>query len=364
LLAQAAPSGAGGDQGSPASSPSSEESSSATALAQRGYLRRSQDDLPGAIADFEAALGKAGLDPDQAGRIRAAMVEARLQQAVTSAFEQAGESGTAIKDALHGTWLGHALHPMLVAIPIGSWTTAAVLDVVGAHQGADTAVGFGILAALPTAASGLVDWSYTEGKPRRVGFAHAALNGGALTFYSASWLARKSGHRGLGITLSTLGFALVGASGYLGGELSYTLGQGVNRNAWSPEVEQLAPSPTEFVPVVKADEVREGALTAAEVSLGEVKVPLVLMRKGQEILALNGTCSHLAGPLAEGKLVDEWCVECPWHQSRFDFRDGSVQQGPAAYPQPKFDARIVDGMVEVRAADAPADAVDRLLESV
>jgi nitrite reductase/ring-hydroxylating ferredoxin subunit len=239
-----------------------------------------------------------------------------------------------------------------------------VLDVVGSRRGADTAIGLGILAALPTAASGLVDWSYTEGKPRRVGFAHAALNSAALTCYGLSWMARRRGHRGIGVTLSTLGMALVSSAGYLGGELSYTLGQGINRNAWSPEVEQLAPSPSNFVPVVKADEVREGVLTAAEVSLGEVTVPLVLMRKGQEILALNATCSHLAGPLAEGKLVDEWCVECPWHQSRFDFRDGSVQQGPAAYAQPKFEARISNGMVEVRPAASPADAVDRLLTSV
>jgi nitrite reductase/ring-hydroxylating ferredoxin subunit len=254
---------------------------------------------------------------------------------------------------------------MLVVLPIGAWTTAAVLDAVGEGDAADTAVGFGILSSLPTAAAGLVDWSYTEGKPRRVGFAHAALNGGALAAYGLSWLARKSGHRGLGVTLSTAGFALVGMSGYLGGELSYTLGWGVNRNAWSPEVEQLAPSSPDFVPTeVKADDVREGVLTAAEVSLGETKIPLVLMRKGHEILALNATCSHLAGPLAEGKLVDEWCVECPWHQSRFDFRDGSVQQGPAAYAQPKFEVRVSNGMVEVRPAVSPADAVDRLLASV
>lgn len=288
----------------------------------------------------------------------------QLQQAVTSTFEQMGERGVAVKDVLHGTWLGHALHPALVAIPIGAWSTASVLDMVGSRRGADTAIGLGILAALPTAASGLVDWSYTEGKPRRIGLAHAALNSAALTCYGLSWLARRGGHRGLGITLSTLGMALVSSAGYLGGELSYTLGQGINRNAWSPEVEQLAPSPTDFTPVISADKVHEGVLTAAEVSLGDVKVPLVLMRKGQEVLALNATCSHLAGPLAEGKLVDEWCVECPWHQSRFDFRDGSVQQGPAAYPQPKFDARIVNGMVEVRPAVSPADAVDRLLASV
>jgi nitrite reductase/ring-hydroxylating ferredoxin subunit/uncharacterized membrane protein len=288
----------------------------------------------------------------------------QLQGAVTTAFEQAGESGTAIKDVLHGTWLGHVLHPALVALPIGSWTTAAVLDMLGEREGADTAVGFGILASLPTAASGLVDWSYTEGKPRRLGFAHAALNGTALGFYGLSWLARKGGHRGLGLALSTAGLSLVGVAGYLGGELSYTLGWGVNRNAWSPEVEKLAPNSSDFVPVIEEEEVGEGVLTAAEATLGDVKVPLVLMRKGREILALNATCSHLAGPLAEGKLVDEWCVECPWHQSRFDFRDGSVQQGPAAYPQPKFEARIMNGMVEVRPAESPADAVDRLLASV
>src|SRR6185312_7004426 len=98
-------------------------------------------------------------------------------------------------DVLHGSWLGHALHPALVALPIGAWTTSAVLDMVGARKGADTALGLGILASLPTAASGLVDWSYTEGKPKRLGFAHAALNTAALTCYTTSWLARRSGHR-------------------------------------------------------------------------------------------------------------------------------------------------------------------------
>jgi nitrite reductase/ring-hydroxylating ferredoxin subunit/uncharacterized membrane protein len=288
----------------------------------------------------------------------------RLQKAVGATFDQAGERGTVLKNALQGTWLGHPLHPALVAVPIGGWTMAAVLDLVGARQAADTAVGFGIVTSLPTAAAGLVDWSYTQGKPRRLGLAHATLNSAALACYTTSWLARKAGQRGVGIALSTVGLSLIGVAGYLGGELSYSLGQGVNRNAWSPEVEQVGPNPTDFVPVIKADDVREGRITGAEVKLGDATVPLVLMRKGREILALNGTCSHLGGPLAEGKLVDEWCVECPWHASRFDFRDGSVTQGPSAYPQSRYDTRVVDGMVEVRPAASPADAVDRLIASV
>ena len=288
----------------------------------------------------------------------------QLQEKVTAAFESAGETGAAIKDVLHGTWLGHAFHPMLVAVPIGAWTTAALLDLVAARKGADTAIGLGVLAALPTAASGLVDWSYTEGKPRRVGLAHAALNSAALACYGTSWLARRSGHRGLGVALSTLGLGLVSAGGYLGGELSYTLGQGVNRNAWSPEVEQTSEQPDAFVAVMPASDLREGVLTEAAVTLFDVVVPLVLVRKGAEVFALNSRCSHLGGPLAEGKLVNEWCVECPWHASRFDIRDGSVDQGPAVYPQSRFQARIHNGMVEVRPAPDAADAVDRLLASV
>lgn len=288
----------------------------------------------------------------------------QLQGFVNSTFESAGESGTKIKDALHGTWLGHALHPMLVTVPIGAWTTAAVLDLVGSKDGADTALGFGILASLPAVSAGLADWSYTEGKPRRLGYVHAALNSAALACYGLSWMARRGGRRGLGVSLSTVGLGLVGVSGYLGGELSYSLGQGVNRNAWSPEVEQTSEPPSDFMPVISASELREGIPTAAEVSLFDTPVSLVLVKKGREVFALNARCSHLGAPLAEGKLVNEWCIECPWHQSRFDIRDGSVEQGPAVYPQSRFQARLENGMVEVRPVSAPADAVDKMLASV
>src|SRR4051794_35882009 len=69
-----------------------------------------------------------------------------------------------VKDTLSGTPLGHALHPLLTDIPIGTWTSAGLLDVVGG-AGSRTAsrrlIATGILAALPTAASGLNDWADT-----------------------------------------------------------------------------------------------------------------------------------------------------------------------------------------------------------
>ncbi|MDQ4023993.1 MAG: hypothetical protein M3217_00660 [Actinomycetota bacterium] len=36
-----------------------------------------------------------------------------------------------VKDAISGAWLGHALHPLLTDIPIGTWSSAAILDLVG-----------------------------------------------------------------------------------------------------------------------------------------------------------------------------------------------------------------------------------------
>jgi nitrite reductase/ring-hydroxylating ferredoxin subunit len=179
---------------------------------------------------------------------------------------------------------------------------------------------------------------------------HAALNSAALTCYTASWLARRSGHGGLGVTLSTVGLGLVSTGAYLGGEISYTLGFGINRNAWSPEVEDLSDKLDDFQEVASFDDLREGRVNAATLTIDGEDIPLILLLRGREVLALNGTCSHMGAPLAEGRIVEEWCVECPWHGSRFDFRDGEAVKGPAAYPQPRFETRIRDGKVDARLA--------------
>src|SRR5947199_3809019 len=81
-----------------------------------------------------------------------------------------------VKDVLSGTWLGHPLHPMLTDLPIGFWTSSLLLDLVGgrrAHAASDRLMALGILSALPTAASGLSDWSDTIGEERRIGTVHA-----------------------------------------------------------------------------------------------------------------------------------------------------------------------------------------------
>lgn len=76
-------------------------------------------------------------------------------------------------------------------------------------------------------------------------------------------------------------------------------------------------------------------------------VPVVLVRSGGQVRALMARCSHQGGPLHEGR-VDDGCITCPWHQSRFRLSDGEAVSGPTAHPQPVLEVRVQGGKVEVR----------------
>ena len=249
-----------------------------------------------------------------------------------------------LKDFLNGVWFGHPLHPALILLPAGSWVTAAMLDAAGSKKGADRAILAGILSSVPTAMSGLAEWQDTYDEPRRVGLVHALFNSAALSCYVVSYIARRGGQRGFGQLFSTLGLALVTCGAYLGGELSYKFGIGVDHNAWTPL------GGAKFQPVARWDELQEGQLHGAELEVDGERTPLVLLKQGQHVYALGGICAHQGGPLADGKLVEGLCVECPWHQSRFDMRTGAVCQGPSAFAQPRYETRRRNGNLEVRLA--------------
>ena len=51
-----------------------------------------------------------------------------LSDVVRELFTTGGSAGRAAKNALHGVWLGHPLHPVLTDVPIGAWTTALAFD--------------------------------------------------------------------------------------------------------------------------------------------------------------------------------------------------------------------------------------------
>jgi uncharacterized membrane protein len=138
-------------------------------------------------------------------------------------------------DLLRGAPIGHPLHPALVAVPIGSWLSATVLDLTGGDaKAARRLVALGVLAALPTAAAGAADWSQVDpvNDPEavRTGFVHAGLNDLALMAYAASWVARGHGHRGRGAVLALGGSVVLAASGWLGGHLVFNQGVGVSQS--------------------------------------------------------------------------------------------------------------------------------------
>ena len=82
-----------------------------------------------------------------------------------------------VRDALHGVWLGHPVHPMLVQATTGAWLSASILDLTGAgEKAARRLVAAGIGAAVPAALAGAADWSEQHEQQMRVGVIHAAGN--------------------------------------------------------------------------------------------------------------------------------------------------------------------------------------------
>lgn len=239
------------------------------------------------------------------------------------------------RHALSGSWLGHPLHPALVALPLGFWGAASVMDLTGDRRAARRLVGLGLLAAGPTAATGLSDWIDTSGAERRVGAVHMAANTAATTVLLASWRARRRDRHLRGAALSLLGMAAAGAGGWLGGHLSYALGVGVDTNAFDA-------GPSEWVPL-DADPGPDGRPVRAVV--GSTRV--MAARQGAGVRVLADRCSHRGGPLSEGEVADG-CVTCPWHGSRFDLATGAVQQGPATVGQPVYQVEETVAGIRVR----------------
>lgn len=244
------------------------------------------------------------------------------------------------RDLLHGRWLGHPVHPLMVQVPIGSWLSAAVLDLrPGRSREAELLIGVGLATAAPAALAGAVDWAELHRQQTRVGLVHALSNTVALALYGASLACRTTGRTAAGRALGFLGLTAVGVGGALGGHLAYRQASGANHAEEVPHVVTEG-----WHRVGGVDEFPAGRPVRRSVD----DVPVLVVREtGGTVHALAERCSHLAGPLSEGT-VSDGCVTCPWHGSVFRLSDGWNVRGPATAPQPAFDTRIVDGHVEVR----------------
>jgi nitrite reductase/ring-hydroxylating ferredoxin subunit/uncharacterized membrane protein len=240
-----------------------------------------------------------------------------------------------LRDVLHGVWLGHPLHPMLVQVPAGAWVSASILDLArGDERTARLLVGTGLIAAVPAALAGTADWSEQHEQQMRVGIVHAAGNVVALGLYGASLAPRD---QRLSRALRLAGLAAVSASGLLGGHISFRLAGGANH---AEEVPHLVEPGWQYL--MTAADLPEGK--PVRQLLGEV--PVVAIRTNGAVRVLADRCSHMSGPLSGGELADG-CLTCPWHGSVFRIADGSVARGPATAPQPAFEAREAGGAIQV-----------------
>ena len=159
-------------------------------------------------------------------------IAATMEQAFKPVLGQDAPRGP--RDFLYGTWLGHSLHAAVITVPVGSWSAAMIFDVMGEERAADLSLGLGLVGAAGAAVTGAAQWQDTtnEEDPRRLGALHALLNVAATSLMAGSWLLRLQGRRGPGVALSTLGLGVNLASAWLGGELAYELGIGVNHAAF------------------------------------------------------------------------------------------------------------------------------------
>ncbi|WP_169947460.1 Rieske 2Fe-2S domain-containing protein [Microbispora sp. H11081] len=264
----------------------------------------------------------------------------RLEHGLAFTENLLGITGGRARAVLHGVWLGHPLHPVFTDLPIGSWTTALVLDLTGHRRAARAAVGVGIAGALAAAVTGLHDWQHTHDEARRVGLVHGTLNTLALGLYGWSWWQRGRGHHLRGLLAALLGYPVIMASGFLGGTLVYRHRIGVDRTDERCE-------PRRFTRAMAERDLPDRSPRRARA--GDVDV--VLVRVDGRVHALEDACPHLGGPLSQGWLRDG-SLTCPWHGSRFALSGGRSLNGPATAPAPCFQTRVRDGWIEVRRAPA------------
>jgi nitrite reductase/ring-hydroxylating ferredoxin subunit/uncharacterized membrane protein len=256
--------------------------------------------------------------------------------------------GTTARNVLDGVWFGAPLHPALTDVPLGSWTAGLVFDGLDAATGrkamrnaADASLALGVVGALGAAVTGLSDWRHLSGGSRRMGTAHGLLNSVALVFSVTSLILRATGRRNAGRVAFLMGYSLSGMAAHLGGELSYGYGLRVNRNVFQ------GTGPDEFTAVLDEDELEQGDMRRVEVDGAGV---LLSRSSSGDVCAIAATCGHFGGPLEDGDREGDTVV-CPWHKSRFDLCSGEAIDGPAVFPQSRYEARVRDGRIEVKAAE-------------
>lgn len=267
----------------------------------------------------------------------------KLSRYVHRAVLKGGRPARKIADLLHGTWLGHPLHPILTDITVGAWALGALFDAIAAIRGsryaervADTLAETGTISSIGTLLTGLTDYSAVQKAAISPATIHALLNDVNVALYLLSVRDRRNGNRNRGVFFSTLAITLAVVSAWLGGHLVYSHKVGVDHS-------QKYAGPKDWTPVLNESDLEENKPEAVEVDGNKV----LLFRCNGSIHAIDAVCSHAGGPLEEGTFTD-CTVQCPWHDSVFDLRTGSIVHGPTTHPLASMITRVRDGQIEIR----------------
>jgi len=261
-----------------------------------------------------------------------------------------------IKLLLHGSWpLKHPLHPAVTDVVIGAYTAAVALDILATITGEQAAFArptdfvfiVALVSSLAAVLSGLTDWRETYGEEKRTGMLHGLVMVTATVFFVASIVMRLNAGadaRGTAMVLSGVGLIVMLVGAFLGGELPYGYGTGVNRQAFIEHPGKWQ----------RLDLAARG-LEDRKPVLGKTKsgIQIFVVSIDGKTYAMGNVCTHAGGPLNEGKWIERegtCMIECPWHLSLFDVRTGAVRQGPATFPEVRYETRASDdGFLEVRA---------------
>jgi nitrite reductase/ring-hydroxylating ferredoxin subunit/uncharacterized membrane protein len=274
-----------------------------------------------------------------------------------------------LKRIIQGKPFKHPVHPMLVHFPIGLFSFSFLMDVAGKlfpdHHilvaGALYSMIAGICFALVASVPGFVDYSdIRKGHPaRKIATYHMILNLVVVVLYTASAVWRVSAGIGQAPSLgpfvvALVAYGLLGISGYLGGHLVYDDGVAVGRHRRPSDAPPETVRPTGehrekgtaadfvFIPVIKASELKEGEALRVEAK----GFTVTCVRDRGEIFAFQEYCTHRFGPLSEGTVRDGH-IQCPWHNSCFDIRNGRVTEGPAKVPLKVFPTQVRENTLYV-----------------
>ena len=245
-----------------------------------------------------------------------------------------------------GRWAGHSVHTALSDLPIGFWSGALVLDLLGkdvpAGDGrmdpAATLSAAGLAAAVGTVATGVTDWTVSDGEDRRVGLFHGLLNtaGVALQARVAGRAADRTPPAGPGARRRPAWPSRPPPASSAGTWCRAG-------RSWSTGWPR-PPGPSRWVRTVADAELPDGGHDRGR---GRGPEGAAAPGAGGEMYALDDMCSHAGALLSRGQ-VDGCVVTCPLHESRFDLRDGRIVRGPAHQRQPVLPARARNGWIEVR----------------